>query len=379
MTNSELLIVADENMPSVEPLFGHLGEIRRVPGRTLSAEQVREADILLVRSVSKVNADLLAGSRVRFVGTATIGTDHVDTGWLAQNGIEFSAAPGCNADAVVDYVLSALSHQAAQQGFELQAKTVGIIGVGNVGGRLAQRLSALGIRLLLNDPPRAEREPGFVELDQLLTEADIICMHTPLVRDGAYPSLHLLNAQRLSSLKSGAILLNAGRGPAIDNQALLELMPQRPDLTLILDVWEHEPRVDVQLAAYCEIATPHIAGYSLDGKIRGSWMLYDAWCRSQGQVPERGLVEFLPPSSIAAVALNAEAELLDLIRLCYDPYRDDRALRRTLHLPAVAQASAFDQLRKQYPVRRELSTLSVRAASQAQADLFAAAGFRLEA
>lgn len=379
MTNSELLIVADENMPAVESLFGHLGEIRRVPGRTLSAEQVREADVLLVRSVSTVNAALLEGSRVKFVGTATIGTDHVDTGWLAKNGIAFSAAPGCNADAVVDYVLSALSHQAMQQGFELQDKTVGIIGVGNVGGRLAQRLSALGIKLLLNDPPRAENEPGFVELDQLLAEADIICMHTPLVRDGVHPSLHLLNAQRLSRLKPGAILLNAGRGPAIDNQALLELMPLRPDLTLILDVWEHEPQVDAQLAAYCEIATPHIAGYSLDGKIRGSWMLYDAWCRSQGRLPEQELVEFLPPSSIATVALNAEAEFLDLIRLCYDPYRDDRALRRTLHLPAAAQASAFDRLRKQYPVRRELSTLSVRTTSQAQADLFAAAGFRLEA
>ncbi len=379
MTNSQLLIIADENMPAVEPLFGHLGEVRRVPGRSLSADQVRDADILLVRSVSKVDQALLSGSRVKFVGTATIGTDHVDTRWLAENGIAFSAAPGCNADAVVDYVLSALSHQAAQQGFRLQDKTIGIIGVGNVGGRLAQRLSALGLKLLLNDPPRAAQEAGFVELDQVLAQADIICMHTPLVRDGAHPSLHLLNAQRLACLKPGAILLNAGRGPAIDNQALLALMPQRPDLTLILDVWEHEPQVNAELAAYCEIATPHIAGYSLDGKIRGSWMLYEAWCQSQGQQPERALVEFLPPSSIAAVELTAAAELLDLIRLCYDPYRDDRALRRTLHLPAAAQASAFDQLRKQYPVRRELSTLSVRTVSQAQADLFGAAGFRLEA
>lgn len=377
MSNTELLIVADENMPAVEALFGHLGDIRRVAGRTLSAAQVKDADILLVRSVSQVNEQLLAGSRVRFVGTATIGTDHVDTDWLAQQGIHFSAAPGCNAEAVVDYVLASLAWQAEQQGFNLQERKVGIVGVGNVGGRLAHRLSALGIELLLNDPPRAEQEAGFVELEQLLSEADIICMHTPLVKVGPHPSYHLLNAERLAMLKPGAILLNAGRGPAIDNQALLELMPTRPDLTLILDVWEHEPLVDDALAQYCEIATPHIAGYSLDGKIRGSWMLYDAWCQLTGQGEAPPLIDFLPPSSLGGIKLNDDAQLLDLIRLCYDPYRDDRALRRTLHLSPEARRQAFDRLRKTYPVRRELATLQLEPASPAQQALFAAAGFRL--
>ena len=377
MANSDLLIVADENMPAVESLFGHLGTVRRVPGRGLSADQVADADILLVRSVSRVDASLLTGSRVGFVGTATIGTDHIDTQWLAEQQIGFSAAPGCNAEAVVDYVLSCLYQQAAQQGFDLQDKTIGIVGVGNVGGRLQKRLSALGLNLLLNDPPRAEQESGFVTLDKLLAEADIICLHTPLIHEGKHPTWHLMDAERLAAIKPGAILLNAGRGPVIDNQALLSLMEQRADLTLILDVWEYEPEVNPALAAYCEIATPHIAGYSLDGKIRGTYMLYEAWCRQQGSEPEQALREFLPPPSLASIELNEQTELLDLIRLCYDPYRDDRALRRTLHLPSDAQAKAFDQLRKQYPVRRELTTLNLHGGSTAQRDMFAAAGFHL--
>ncbi|MCV6589356.1 MAG: 4-phosphoerythronate dehydrogenase PdxB [Marinobacterium sp.] len=375
MSDCELLIVADENMPAVEALFGHLGRVERVAGRSLHADQVRDADLLLVRSVSRVDAQLLENSRVKFVGTATIGTDHVDTGLLAQRGIGFSAAPGCNADAVVDYVLCSLVQQAARLGFRLQDKKVGIIGVGNVGGRLARRLTALGVELLLNDPPRAEHEAGFVALDKLLADADIVCMHTPLTRTGNYPTHHLLSSAQLALLKSDVILLNAGRGPAIDNQALLELMPLRPDMTLILDVWEHEPRVDPQLAAFCEIATPHIAGYSLDGKIRGSWMLYKAWCEysQAGSVPP--LTEFLPASSVRQLSVTSDAELLELMRLCYDPYRDDRALRRTLHLAPGAQQQAFDQLRRQYPVRRELMTLNVHTDDAIQQAVLCAAGF----
>ncbi|MBY4678109.1 4-phosphoerythronate dehydrogenase PdxB [Marinobacterium arenosum] len=377
MQNPKLLIVADENMPAVEQMFGHLGTVRRLPGRTLSATQVADADLLLVRSVSRVDGGLLAGSKVRFVGTATIGTDHVDQAWLAGQGIAFSAAPGCNADAVVDYVLSSLSHLAAERGFSLADKTVGIVGVGNVGGRLQARLQALGIKVLLNDPPRAEHEPGFVSLEQLIAEADILCLHTPLTRGGDYPTHHLFDAERLAQLKPGAILLNAGRGPVIDNRALLARLDARQDLTLVLDVWEHEPVVDRALAAHCAIATPHIAGYSLDGKIRGTYMLYQAWCRSQGRQPEQPLAHYLPPAPVSLLALGEQADTLDPVRLCYDPYRDDRALRQTLHLPPQARAEAFDRLRKQYPVRREFSTLNLRGGDAAQRQWLAGLGFRL--
>lgn len=375
MIKSDLLIVADENMPAVEQIFGEYGQVRRVAGRQLTAEQVIDADLLLVRSVSQVNESLLEQSKVSFVGSATIGTDHIDLDYLAGRGIPFSAAPGCNADAVADYVLSALYQLSQSQGFSLSDKTVGIIGVGNVGGRVRKRLSDLGIKLLLNDPPRGEKEQGFIDIDQLIEHSDIICMHTPLIVGGPYPTHHLMALPQLKALKQGAILLNAGRGPAIDNQALLEVAKLRPDLTLVMDVWEHEPVVDRELADLCEIATPHIAGYSLDGKIRGTFMLYEAWCKTQGITPRYQLTELLPPSGFQRVALNSQADILDLIRVCYDPYRDDRALRKTLHLPADERALAFDRLRKNYPQRREFLTLPVETTDKSLAATLEAASF----
>ena len=226
-----------------------------------------------MRSVTQVNEALLADTPVRFVGTATIGTDHVDLPWLERQGIGFSSAPGSNADSVVEYVLSSLLHLARERGFDLFDKVVGIVGVGNVGGRLQQRLQTMGIEVLLCDPPRVDQEgeAGFVDLATLLQQADIVSLHTPLVRSGPWPSWHLFNAEALALLKPDAILLNTGRGSVIDNRALLAFKRQRPDVTLVLDVWEHEPEVDPQLAALCAVATPHIAGYALDGKIRGSW------------------------------------------------------------------------------------------------------------
>lgn len=375
MRKSDLLVVADENMPAVEAMFGHLGTVKRVSGRTISAEDVKDADLLLVRSVSQVNEQLLAGSKVQFVGTATIGTDHIDKAYLASQNIGFSAAPGCNADAVVDYVFASLYQLSAEQGFLLQQRTLGIIGVGNVGGRLRARAEQLGLKLLLNDPPRAEREGGFVELDQVLAQADIICMHTPLTVEGPHATQHLLATAELERLKPGTILLNAGRGPAIDNAALLKVMQTRDDLTLVLDVWELEPVVDPQLAAYCAIATPHIAGYSLDGKIRGTFMLYKAWCQQLGIECDQQLEALLPASPYQQIALTETVEVLDLLRLCYDPYRDDRALRQTLHLPAKERAIAFDKLRKNYPVRRELLTLPLTTTHQTLADELNAVGF----
>lgn len=361
MSTAELTIVADENMPALEALFGGLGRLVRRSGRELCRDDLATADILLVRSVTQVNEALLAGTPVRFVGTATIGTDHVDLPWLARQGIGFSSAPGCNADSVVEYVLSSLLHLARERGFDLFGKVVGIVGVGNVGGRLQQRLETMGIEVLLCDPPRAEQEgeTGFVDLATLLQQADIVSLHTPLVRSGPWPSLHLLNAETLALVKPGAILLNTGRGPVIDNQALLEFKQQRPDVTLVLDVWEHEPEVDPQLAALCAVATPHIAGYALDGKIRGSWMLYRALCEHLWQAAAIELEQVLPRAEVESLSLASDADLLTPVRLVYDPFRDDRALRATLLLPPESQKKAFDQLRRTYPERREFATLRV--------------------
>ncbi|WP_432695818.1 4-phosphoerythronate dehydrogenase PdxB [Marinobacterium sp. YM272] len=375
-----LKIVADENIPALEPLFGELGDLVRLPGRSMSADELADADLLLVRSVTRVGEGLLAGSRVGFVGTATIGTDHLDTGWLERQNIAWCSAPGCNADAVVEYVLSALWHLASEQGFDPLSRTFAVVGAGNVGGRLVQRLRALGMTVLVCDPPRADREgaEGFVSLEQALEQADFISLHTPLIREGEHPTYHLLNDSNLQQIRQGAVLLNAGRGPVIDNIALEALMRGRRDISLVLDVWENEPAVSPALAALCRIATPHIAGYSLDGKIRGTWMLYREVCRWLGREVSLPLESVLPLPEVERIHCNGQLDPLKPIRLTYDPYRDDRALRATLGLPEAEQRLAFDRLRKEYPVRREFSSLEVSGLeSETQAALLRALGFRL--
>ncbi len=372
----QLTIVADENIPALAPLFERFGTLRTCAGRNMQAEDLHGADVLLVRSVTQVNQALLANTPVRFVGTATIGTDHIDRDWLQQQGIGFSSAPGCNADSVVEYVLSSLLQLAFEQGFNLFDKVVGIVGVGNVGGRLQQRLQAMGIRVCLCDPPRQAAEGGeFIAMNQLLAEADIVALHTPLIRSGSWPTHHLLNRDNLPLLKQHAILLNAGRGPVIDNAALLEVCRSRPDLTLVMDVWEQEPAVDAQLAGLCAIATPHIAGYSLDGKIRGTWMLYRALCEHLGLPVETTLHEVLPPSAVKSLVLTDPDDLLTPARLVYDPYRDDRAFRKILNLPDTEQRLAFDRLRREYPERREYCTLQVQAETGMSLQHLQAMGF----
>jgi erythronate-4-phosphate dehydrogenase len=387
LKSSHLNIIADENIPSLQPLLGSLGTIRTLAGRSMTAADLAQADVLLVRSITRVDRALLEGTPVRFVGTATIGTDHVDQDYLRERGIVFSSAPGCNADAVVEYVLTVLYNLAAEQGFALRDKTVGIIGVGNVGSRLQYRLQRLGVRLLLNDPPRQAQQHGqagataetFVSLDTVLDEADILCLHTPLVSDGPYPTQHLLGRPELARLRRGAILLNAGRGAAIEGAALLDTAQARPDLTLVLDVWEHEPVVDPALAPLVRIGSPHIAGYTLDGKIRGTHMLYQALCRHLGLPQAAPLQDFLPASPVPRVVAGAGLTPLELMRLLYDPYRDDRALRATLDLSPVERGRAFDRLRKEYPVRREFDTLTVSGCLEPSlAEELGALGFRVE-
>lgn len=377
-------IVCDENMPAVEALFSSYGEVCRLPGRNMSPEDLAQADILLVRSVTQVNQALISqASSLKMVGTATIGTDHIDQTLLSRQGIHFSSAPGCNAEAVVDYDLSCIFQVLHEQGRQIEDLTVGIIGVGNVGSRLAKRLNNLNVHLLLNDPPKAELNPHpdlgeYASLEKVLKESDIICCHTPLVQDGPFPSHHLINADNLSLIKPDAILLNAGRGPVIDNQALkTHLKGGGKSLTVILDVWEHEPTVDHGLAQCIKISTPHIAGYSLEGKLRGTFMLYQSFCRFFGYPQEKSLDSILPPPALSQVSLNSELLVHDVMRWVYDPYRDDRALRMTIE--SDSQPQEFDQLRKSYPVRREFSSLLVSGQlTEFQASKLSACGFTLD-
>ncbi|WP_428244346.1 4-phosphoerythronate dehydrogenase [Gynuella sp.] len=371
-------IVADENMPDVETLFGSMAEdIVRLPGRTMKNSDLSDADVLLVRSVTQVNAELLDGTDIFFVGSATIGTDHIDQAYLKSRNIAFHHSPGCNADSVVDYVLAAIMavKPAAKRLDELR---YGVVGCGNVGGRLARRLERMGLEVLKNDPPLADRQgEGFASLTDLST-CDVVCLHTPLTKSGQYPTYHLIDEAFINALKPGCVLVNAGRGPVIKESALLSRMQQANDLQLVLDVWETEPAVSPAMLPLTKISTPHIAGYSLDGKLRGTWMLYKALCEHLGkryQAEQKSMLQLPKPIELGA-GLTPEEALKQSIAQVYNIYQDSQAMRQALHEGNVSfWAEEFDQLRKDYPVRREFGSLVVSTRDPALAEWLTACGF----
>lgn len=372
-------LIVDENLPFTQEFFGSSAKVVCLPSNAITAADVKDADGLLVRSVTQVNQQLLEGSKVKFVGTATIGVDHIDQAWLKEAGITFASAPGCNANSVVDYVLATLLWLAAEQGFSLQNKCIGIVGVGQVGSRLAQRLKDFGCEVLLNDPPRAAKgEAGFLSLNEVLQQADIVCLHTPLTKLGQFPSWHLLGLEELALLK-GKVLLNAGRGGVLDQQALKATINKNCAPLLLLDVFEGEPSLDAELIKSCLLATPHIAGYSLEGKSRGTEMLYQAWCQHLGLEPKASLKELLPAVPVASLTLAASCGVEEACRraahLCYQPLTDSWRLLQALNKSPANTAAVYQALRKNYPIRREFSSLKVNAANQQQANALRALGF----
>lgn len=354
-------ILADENIPMLE-VFEQHGQLRRVAGRSLDRAVLADAEVLLVRSVTQVDQTLLAGSQVKFVGTCTIGTDHLDLDYLAAQGIGWASAPGCNARGVVDYVLGALLTLAERDGVNLAQRCYGVVGAGQVGNRLVQVLRGLGWQVLVCDPPRQQREGGdYVDLTTLLERCDVVSLHTPLTALGDWPTQHLIGAEQLQRLTVGSWLINASRGAVLDNQALKQFLVQRADVRAVLDVWEGEPLVDVELAQRCDIATAHIGGYSLDGKIRGTEQIYQAFCQHFA-VPAKAAIEF-PAQTLLSMQLAAHTPVMDALRvLCravYDPRSDDAAFRLSLQGDADARRAGFDQVRKNYPVRREIPDLQL--------------------
>ena len=309
---------------------------------------------------------------MRFVGSATIGTDHVDRAYLRRRGIPFAHAPGSNADSVADYVVVALLTLACRRGVSLQDCTVGIIGCGNIGGRLARRLPALGMTVLKNDPPlaRAAEEEGtshdFVPLDTVLDEADVVTLHVPLKEAGPDPTHHLVGAKFLNRLNDGAWLLNTSRGSVVDGDALLEARSQGRVGAAVLDVWENEPSPDPALLEAVDVATPHIAGYAYDGKVRGTAMLYEALCEHLGVGPRwAGTATIRPESKNALQCTPPDPRLpttewrYHLALQGYDLRADDAALRDLVDRPSEARADGFKRLRAQYRQRRELQQQEV--------------------
>jgi erythronate-4-phosphate dehydrogenase len=352
-------IVADANIPFVEKCFSSVGDVVTMSGRDMTPQAVADADALLVRSITSVNEQLLGGSSVRFVGTATIGFDHVDLDYLHPTGIGFASAPGSNANSAAEYVIAALLDVGQRHGIRLEGKSIGVIGVGNVGGRVAKKCETLGMRVLRNDPPlqRQTGGPMYVPL-RALYDCDFITLHTPLTREGIDKTYHLANESFFSALKRGVVFINASRGAVVDSEALKAAIVKGRLGPVVLDVWENEPDIDTGLLEAVDLSSPHIAGYSLDGKIGGMIMIYQSLCEYFGLDAKYAAEDFLPAPEVpevevAAAADNDEAALAQAVASVYSIQRDDANLRQIVKEPPEKRGAFFDALRKNYPVRRE--------------------------
>ncbi len=299
-------IVADENIPLLDAFFSEMStSLVRKAGRDLTIDDVKDADILLVRSITKVNKALLEGSAVKFVGTCTIGTDHLDTEYLNAQNIKYSNAPGCNAQAVVDYVLSALVTLSERWQQPWQSLSVGIVGAGNVGGRLYQVLKGLGVNAVVYDPNIQEFSSD--DLAKQVWQQDVITLHTPITHEGPDKTHHLVNKEKLTSMKSRACLINSCRGSVINNDDLLTHLTNQPKFEAILDVYEQEPCPSDDLLKACLMATPHIAGYSLDGKYQGTAMIYAAVCEFLAFPKRLKLAQLISEPALREITVSQEA------------------------------------------------------------------------
>lgn len=344
-------IIADENLAFTEYFFSDFGEIHQAAGRTLTHDDVKDADALLVRSVTKVNEALIQNSALKFVGSATIGTDHLDISALEQHQITWSNAAGCNAQAVAEYVITALLHLNPQLIHANDNFTLGIIGLGNVGSRLATMAQLLGWKVIGFDPFAKPSHVQQVSFTELLQQSDAISTHVPLTRTGEHPTYHLMNAEALEQMKAQAILINSARGPVIAEADLIADI-QRTQRQVVLDVFEHEPEISETLLNLISLVTPHIAGYSLEGKARGTQMIYDAFCEKFGFDANKQFETQLPSCEAFFKDQNLKQVLIEKLTEIYDITRDDQNLRACLKDGKVDQ-KAFDYLRKTYPLRRE--------------------------
>lgn len=344
-------IVADENLAFTEYFFSEYGEIHQAAGRTLTHDDVKESDVLLVRSVTKVNEALIGNTALQFVGSATIGTDHLDIEALEKHQIAWSNAAGCNAQAVAEYVITALLHLNVSLIDQNKTFTLGIIGLGNVGSRLAYMATLLGWHVIGYDPFVKCNYIQQVELEKLLKIADAITTHVPLTKVGEYPTYHLINAEALAMMKPEAILINSARGAVVEEAALIDDI-KKTQRKVVLDVFEHEPEISQQLLDLISIVTPHIAGYSLEGKARGTQMIYEAFCKNFDYAAHKKFESQLPACEQYFYGNNIKQTLKKYLTEIYDIQRDDDNLRACLKDGKVDQ-KAFDYLRKTYPLRRE--------------------------
>jgi erythronate-4-phosphate dehydrogenase len=351
-----MIIAVDEAIPYLQPAFSPLGELRLFSGRAARAADLRDADALVVRSVTRVGPDLLDGSSVRFVGTATIGTDHLDLNYLAARGIHVANAAGSNANAVSEYVTSALLVSAARRGWNLSEKSLGIIGVGRVGSLVERKAAALGMRVMLCDPPLREStgESRYGFFDDV-AGADILTLHVPLTSDGPYPTRHMIARAALERLSPLQVIINSSRGAVVCGHDLKRALIEKRIGGAILDVWEGEPNIDRELVGLVDLGTAHIAGSSLDGKVAGTQMVLSALCRFFGlRQTWDGRDVFPPPRRLSPNAGAKGQEAFESVVLrAYDIRQDDASLRALTGAAGGAAGERFDRYRIDYPFRIE--------------------------
>ncbi len=346
MCNKRLKIVADKAIPFLEGVFDPYADMTYLPGDKIGSEDVKDADVLMVRTRTKCNAALLEGSKVKFIATATIGTDHIDFPYCDSKGIVVRNAPGCNAGGVMEYVFSALYGLASRRSISLQGDTIGIIGVGHVGSLIERMGRALGFKILKCDPPRAEAEGsfGFCDLEYLLQNSQIVTLHVPLDET----TRGMANSEFFSLMQPGAFFINAARGEVVCDDALKAAIPKLGPV--IIDTWNHEPDIDLDLMDKVAIATPHIAGYSYQGKQNGTAAAVRAVAHYFG-ITE--LYEFFPKTDLPeneAVKLDLkdlnQGEIASVLQYNYPIFTDDFMLR--------LNPENFDRLRSEYNYRREV-------------------------
>ncbi len=342
-------IIVDDKIPYIKEALETLtNEVVYAPGKSFTPELVSDADVLIVRTRTQCNRALLENSKVKFIATATIGFDHIDTAYCKEAGIEWTNAPGCNADSVAQYIESTLILLKLTEGRKLEEMTMGIVGVGNVGKRIAKVAESRGMRVLLNDPPRQDTEAGndFCSLQTIANECDIITFHTPLNRDGKYKTFHLADDAFFASLKRKPYIINTSRGEVIETAALLNALNEGTIAQAVIDVWENEPDINIDLLKQVMIGTPHIAGYSADGKANATRMSLDAICRFFKIKANYQVLAPAPNPGVIEAASLDEA----LLKM-YDPRTDSAMLRLT--------PQRFEELRGNYPLRREKQAYTI--------------------
>lgn len=355
-------LVVDENISFAKEAFSVFGDVTLLSGREITKHNLRDADVLIVRSVTNVDEALLKNTPIKFVGTATIGTDHIDLDYLKSNNIVFADAKGCNAFAVAEYVLTALIKICANEEISLQDKSIGVVGVGNVGSKVVKFAELLGLKVLKNDPPlqRINPQEKYYSLEEIL-KCDFVTLHVPLTFEGDDKTYHLIDEEKLMLLKENSILINTSRGAVIDNIALRKLISQKK-LNVALDVWENEPDIDLSLLERVKIATPHIAGYSLEGKVNGTRMIFESLNEFLGtnyqfdfKLPE--IKQNQLDYTKSEFDLNEFENLLSRI---YDFESDTNQMRKMLYFNREDRLKYFDTLRKNYPLRREFNNYKIK-------------------